>query len=80
MRQIDNMTPVEIEILSLKGMTAPRGGHQKPTIEQETIKAMAQSIDAHRDELAVSEKAITELMEQSFLDGVQFGFKIARNA
>ncbi len=78
MRQIDNMTPAEIETLALKGMTAPPKRPQL-TIEQETMKAMAQSIDAHRDKIVTSEKAITESMELAFLDGVQFGLKLAKN-
>ncbi len=78
MRQIDNMTPQEIDMLRLKGMLSEKAT-RKPTLEQETMKAMAQSIDAHRDKIAVSEKAIIESMELSFLDGVQFGLKLAED-
>ncbi len=77
MRQIDNMTPQEIDTLRLKGMLSEKIS-PKLTIEQETRKAMAQSIDTHRDKIVTSEKAITESMELSFLDGVQFGLNLAK--
>ncbi len=47
-------------------------------VEQDTIAAMARSVDAHRDKISQSSKLTEEAIELAFLDGVQFGLKLAK--
>ncbi len=69
MRQIDNMTPQEIETLHVKGMLPdPR---QKPAVdpfEKQTLDAMDAATAQRLPTLKLA-------LDQAFLAGVSFGLK-----